>query len=385
MSETFSINFDKNPRVLVLSLRNIEFAVSRSYTLEIEDTITNFDRVETLAPARFSGSQLNKFKNIIARNAFKTTGKGNGLNPIINKFKLEKEYDLFFYVCQYPIDLLYLNTISNWREKCKKAVCWLDEVWVKDVDKLKPQLLHLNKFDYIFTGLKASAEAISKIVNVPCDYMPPGVDAIKFCPYPMQLHRSVDVCNLGRRWQNIHTELLDLVEEKGIFYIHDTLDNKRMQNHREHRSLYRNIIKRSRYFIACKPKVDLAYAQGQEETSVRFFEGAAGGAVMLGIPPNCDTYRQNFDWTDATIALPNNGTGISKVIAELDAQPERLAKIRTDNIVNSLLRHDWVYRWGKILDIAGISHTPEMARRQTDLQNLAQMVQQKSRELEISF
>lgn len=261
----------------------------------------------------------------------------------------------------------------------------MDEVWVKDVDKLKSQLLHLNKFDCIFTGLKASAEAINKIVNVPCYFLPPGVDAIKFCPYPMQPHRSVDVCNLGRRWQNIHTELLDLVEEKGIFYIYDTLQNKRMHAHYEHRSLYRDIIKRSRYFIACKPKVDLAYAQGQEETSVRFFEGAAGGAVMLGIPPDCDTYRQNFDWADATISLPDNGTGISKVIAELDAQPERLAKIRTDNIVNSLLRHVWVYRWGKILDTVGLSHTPEMARRQADLQNLAQIATKKSCELKIRF
>lgn len=375
MSKNFPLNANEAPRVLVLSLRNIEFAVSRSYTLEIEDTITNFERVETLSPEYFSSDSRKKFKNLLARNAFKTMGIGSGLNPIMNEFNLEKEYDLFFYVCQYPVDLLYLNTISNWREKCKYAVCWVDEVWVKDIDKIKQQLLHLNKFDYIFTGLKASAEAIDKIVKPPCHFMPPGVDAIKFCPYPLQPHRSIDVCNLGRRLESLHAELLKLVDEKGIFYIYDTLHNKRMQNHYEHRSLYRNLLKRSRYFIACKPKSDLTYAQGQEETSVRFFEGAAAGAVMLGIPPNCDTYRQNFDWSDATIALPDNGASIGKVIAELDAQSERLEKIRTNNIVNSLLRHDWVYRWGKILDIVGLSHTPEMALRQGKLKDLAQMAQ----------
>lgn len=383
MSKISTVESNKVPRVLVLSLRNLEFAVSRSYTLEIEDTLGDFEKIEMLSPAHFSSNHFKKIKNIVARNAFKATGKGSALNPIINTFKLEKEYDLFFYVCQYPIDLLYLNTISNWREKCKKAVCWLDEVWVKEVDKLKQQLLHLNKFDYIFTGLKLSAEAIDKIVQPPCHFMPPGIDAIKFCPYPMQPERSIDVCNLGRRSQTMHAELLKLVEEKGIFYFYDTLQNKRMQNHDEHRSLYRNIIKRSRYFIACKPKFDLAYANGQEETSVRFFEGAAGGAVMLGIPPDCDTYRQNFDWSDATIAIPENGTGIGKIIAELDAQSDRLEKIRTNNVINSLLRHDWVYRWGKILDIVGLSPTLEMARRQADLQNLAQMVHQKSSNLKI--
>ncbi len=385
MSKKIPIAANKTPRVLVLSLRNIEFAVSRSYTLEIEDTISDFERVETISPAYFSSSSLNKFKNLLARNAFKATGKGSILNPIMNNFKLEKEYDLFFYVCQYPVDLLYLNTVSNWRDKCKKAVCWVDEVWVKDVDRLKQQLSHLNKFDYIFTGLKSSAEAISKIVQPPCHFMSPGIDAIKFCPYPILPHRSIDVCSLGRRSEILHAELLKLVEEKGIFYIYDTLQNMRMRKHYEHRSLYRNLIKRSRYFIAYKPKFDLAYVNGQEEVSVRFFEGAAGGAVMLGVPPDCDSYRENFDWSDATIALPDNGTNIGEIIAELDAQPQRLEKIRTNNVANSLLRHDWVYRWGKILDIVGLSHTPEMESRQAALQNLAQMALEKSGKLKTSF
>lgn len=385
MSKKSSVAANKSPRVLVLSLRNIEFAVSRSYTLEIEDTISDFEKVETISPAYFSNNSLNKFKNLLARNTFKIAGKGSVLSPIMNDFKLEKEYDLFFYVCQYPIDLLYINTISNWRDKCKKAVCWVDEVWVKDVAKLKQQLLHLNKFDYIFTGLKSSAEAIDKIVQPPCHFMSPGIDAIKFCPYPSQPHRSIDVCSLGRRSEIMHAELLKLVEEKGIFYIYDTLQNMRMRKHYEHRSLYRNLIKRSRYFIAYKPKFDLGYANEQEEVSVRFFEGAAAGAVMLGLPPDCDSYRENFDWPDATIALPNNEANIGKIIADLNAQPQRLEKIRTNNVVNSLLRHDWVYRWGKILDIVGLSHTPEMERRQADLQNLAQMALEKSGELKTSF
>lgn len=375
-----TIDFDANPepRVLVLSLRNIEFSVARSYILEIEDTINDFESVETLSPAYFSNNSVDKYKNLLARNIFKTTGQGNILSPIANSFKLEREYDLFFYVCQYPIDFLYLNTISNWRDKCKKAVCWLDEVWVKDIDKLKRQLLHINKFDCIFMGLKSSAEAISKFVQVPCHFMSPGIDAIKFCPFPIQPHRSVDVCSLGRRSEVMHAELLNLVKEKGIFYIYDTIQNMRMRNHYEHRSLYRNIIKRSRYFIAYKPKFDTLAAAGQEELSVRFFEGAAGGTVMLGQPPNCFSYQQNFDWSDATIAVPGNGANIGEIIAELDAQPERLAKIRANNVVNSLLRHDWVYRWGKILDIVGLSHTPQMASRQAYLQNLAQMALEKS-------
>lgn len=50
-----------------------------------------------------------------------------------------------------------------------------------------------------------------------------------------------------------------------------------MRNYHEHRSLYRNIVKRSCYFIAYKPKLNLAsQTGGQEKLNVRFFEGTAG-------------------------------------------------------------------------------------------------------------
>lgn len=47
--------------------------------------------------------------------------------------------------------------------------------------------------------------------------------------------------------------------------------------------------------------------------------------------------------------LPEDIINVGKIIAHLNAQPERLNKIRTDNVVNSLLHHDWVYHWAKII------------------------------------
>jgi hypothetical protein len=73
------------------------------------------------------------------------------------------------------------------------------------------------------------------------------------------------------------------------------------------------------------------------------------------------------------IQIPYDAADIADVLANLNAQPERLARIRTDNVVNSLLRHDWMYRWGTILDTVGLEHTPEMRAREVYLKNLAQM------------
>ena len=50
-----------------------------------------------------------------------------------------------------------------------------------------------------------------------------------------------------------------------------------MMDYKEHRTLYINLIKRSRYFIANKAKFDSVNQTGnQEELGSRFFEGECG-------------------------------------------------------------------------------------------------------------
>ena len=97
---------------------------------------------------------------------------------------------------------------------------------------------------------------------------------------------------------------------------------------------------------------------------------------MIGTPPICEAYTTYFNWQDAVIEIPYNAADVADIIAELDAQPERIKRIRQDNIINSLLRHDWVYRWSQILDKVGLEQTPEMLSRQTYLKNLAQLLMQ---------
>ncbi|MBA2747290.1 MAG: glycosyltransferase family 1 protein [Tatlockia sp.] len=161
---------------------------------------------------------------------------------------------------------------------------------------------------------------------------------------------------------------MDLAEQKDFLYIYDTLKYLFTTNYQYHRVLYQNIVKRSNYFIAYRAKFDLeGETGGQQELNFRFIEAAAGGAVILGMPPQTETFTQSFDWSDAVIELSANASNVAEVIADLNAQPERLKKIHKNNVVNSLLRHDWVYRWGQILDRLGLSHTPKMAQRQASL------------------
>ncbi len=165
------------------------------------------------------------------------------------------------------------------------------------------------------------------------------------------------------------------MKHKNLFYIYDTIQDLYMADYRNHRSLYTNFLKRSRYMIVNKAKFDLTgKSNPQEEVGPRFYEGAAAGTIMLGVTPRCTAFTQNFDWSNAVIEIPFDCANIADIIADLNQQTDAIDKIRKDNITNSLLRHDWVYRWEKILETVGLDTTPQIQARKATLQNLAQMV-----------
>jgi hypothetical protein len=160
-----------------------------------------------------------------------------------------------------------------------------------------------------------------------------------------------------------------------IFYVYDTTSDFAVIEPKEHRLLLANLIKRSRYFIAFPPKFDRpSEAPGGRDLGLRFFEGAAGGAVLLGTPPNAVAFQACFDWPDAVIRTPADGSQIAALMADLDRQPDRLNRVRRDNVVNSLRRHDWIYRWRRMLETMGYSVSHEMTQRERRLTCLAELV-----------
>ena len=165
------------------------------------------------------------------------------------------------------------------------------------------------------------------------------------------------------------------MRQRHIFYQYDTVTNFNVLNYQEHRDLHIQALQHSRYFLANKAKFDEPdVIRDQEILAPRFFEGAASGTVMLGAAPQTQMFRDHFDWPDAVIHLPVDITGIAEILADLDNQPDRLARIRQANVAQALLRHDWVYRWEQILQIANLPPTPAMERRKTQLQDMANQV-----------
>ena len=146
----------------------------------------------------------------------------------------------------------------------------------------------------------------------------------------------------------------------------------RVDDHVEHRLLLASLLKRTRFFIANRAWADEPVrAREADEIAARFYEGAAAGAILLGIAPESEDFQSQFGWPDAVVPMPFDAAHVGDTIAGLAADPARCARIRRENVANTLLRHDWVYRLRAILEIAGLAAPARVAAREEELASLA--------------
>jgi len=358
-------------RVFTLSERVIHDRVWHCVFYEWEDLIGEWESVDTYLPEH--SFQLSRRLYTLANYATHSTRLARVLSPHFDSCTLNQKYDLFFLICADIFELIAINSIKNWRTKCRNAVCYLSECWTEEWLKGREFLLRpLKEFDHIFLGTRNSVDIVSKITGRPCSYLPLGVDMVKFAPNPAARGRTIDVWNLGRRSQVTHQALLEFAEQKQWLYYFDTVKNGNVPDAKEHRLLVSNLLKRCKYFIANHARADEAgVTRGHMELGMRYFEGAAAGTVMLGKPPAPEVFNEYFNWPDAIIPIPFDAPDIANTIADLEAQPVRLARIRRDNVVNSLLQHDWVYRWRRVLEAVDLEVTPQMLARESLLQDMA--------------
>lgn len=338
---------------------------------EFEDIIRQVDSVDMLAP-----QPRNWFKygtRIANRLAYSCN---TAINPGISKIEVQKDYDLFFVVAQFPKDLLHIEYVKGWKDRCKTSICWINEIWVSDIADCGYFLKILSQFDYVIVHWAGSVNAVQEAVQGKCSYLPYGIDALLFCPYPNMPRRVVDVYSIGRKSEETHQTFLKMAENNDIFYVYDTIAGTEVIDPKQHRLLLANMAKRSRYFVVNPGKRNIpGETGGQVEFGNRFFEGAAAGTIMIGETPHNEQFAKVFGWPDAVIHLPFGSRDIVEIINELDKQPERQAAIRKTNVIQSLRHHDWVYRWEKILDIADLDPLPALLERKKRLEDLSKVIQ----------
>jgi hypothetical protein len=364
---------------LVLSMRQVADLVGYVAMYEFEDLVIESTGARLGKFADIDGLEGSRIIYRIARRVSGSPEVADAVKLARGAIPLDGRYDMLLAVFNHPHELYALNAVRGWRERCRFAACYLCEAWERQLPAYLLELLR--HFDHVFVGVLGAVNSVASLTGRPCTYLPMGVDAIRFCPYPDLPARVIDVCGIGRRSPVTHQALLQWAKERQGFYYYDTIYvggtnvSFRVLNPPEHRMLYSNLLKRSRYFIANRAWADQpAITRGKEEIAARFYEGAAAGCVMVGEPPDSDDFRQQFDWPDAVVRSPFHSPDIGELIAHLDGDRARCGRIRRDGVVNALLKHDWVYRLRRILDIAGLRPPAPMIVRETRLRQLADAV-----------
>lgn len=360
-----------SPRVLIFSQRNVATRLPfRCPHFEFEDIISQIDSVDTLAPRLDPSTSRYRLTKTVAYHTPLT------LNPGMDRTPIKERYELFFMICGDPTDLLRTTALRDWRVKCKTAVCLIDELWVRQMSSYQNFLKILDNFDVVMLYYSQSVEPLNKRIGRKCSFMAPGVDALRFCPYP-QPNRVIDVYSIGRRSEKTHKILVKMAGQGNIFYLHDTIAANQVLNPTEHRVLFANIAKRSRYFIVNPGLIDRPDVRGdQMEIGNRYFEAAASGMMMLGERPDNEDFDRLFDWPDALLHVPYNSEEIEATIHHFDKDPERQEALRRTSVSQSLIRHDWAHRWETILNLVGLEPMRQLTQRKEHLSSVARTVAQ---------
>ena len=309
-------------QVLLLSERRIADLVAYCLAYEFEDTfaaVTDAQRIDAIdLPALEFSRRAYRLARLLSR----SPELARQIAPYPrSKVVLERDFELFFPVFSHVHQLYSLAMIPNWRKRCRKAACFITEVW----SNLLPEYLLelLSTFDHIFIGHRHSVQDVARITGRPCTYLPFAVDVPRFTPASLDQPRPIHVCNIGRRSSITHQALLEEAKRQHSFYFYDTVaasgfDLKqrtfRVDSPQEHRLMLATTLKHSRYFIAHRSRVnDPEFTAGRDEISARFYEGAAAGTVMVGEAPRTEDFKRQFDWPDAVIQVPFDAPDIGQI------------------------------------------------------------------------
>jgi hypothetical protein len=377
-------------RVLCVSNRDIAPVISRCGLYEFEDLIGAMDAADLIAPddtpdPADAGAPVQNVIRTLQRLGAKTFRRLSvnveGMVPLTGLRRLPsgvaRSYELLFVSSQSAADLYNVGSCAMWRSTARVSMCYIDELYPSDVAALGSLLKVLKRFDHILVSVRDTVKPLASATGRPCHFLAPSTDTLKFCPYPAAPTRVIDFYAMGaNRPPETHKALLRMAEEGDWYYMYDSVINSPVTSHAEHRSRLADMMKRTRFFlVTAVRRYNPERTGGHQELGMRYFEGAAAGAVLIGDAPCNESFQENFGWQDSVIPLPFDSGDIADVIGELEADPSRLERIRKTNAVNSLRRHDHVHRWGQILSIGGLKETRGMEARRRELEELAASIE----------
>jgi hypothetical protein len=361
-------------RICIVSLRSINKHAAWCSNYEFEDVVASVDDVDIIPLEPGTAYDARQW---LARRVAWKPGLHRltpFLNPGLKKIVIDRDYDVFIFVCMNPSELIYLSAVVGWQEHCRKRICYMSEFYSGWATEYAYQLSLLGDFDFVAQSRSSCIDAVARASGRPCHDVPLGVDTLRFTPFPDPPVRCIDVYSMGRRVESAHDALLEHARRRELFYIYDTIPSLNIipRDYVQHRELVGNLGKRARFFIVYPAKIDTENETGgTSEIGARYFEGTATGAVLLGQAPTAPEFRRYFHWPDAIVEVGSTADSVEAFLATMKPEAERYAAAGRRNAVEALKHFDWAYRWKELLRLANVAPHPRLEARERRLHDLA--------------
>lgn len=361
-----SNNDSPSARVLLVSMRGGNVRPNRCLPIEFEDTIENIDDVYRMD------------MRVTPRNVFTATrSRFDQYCPRVsalfgtNMVPRRKPFDLVFFYCSHVHDMRTTVPLQPILNAGQMRACFVEEIW-KGQRPASDKIKWLQRFDILFTSCSDSAEELEKLTGRTTKYLPPSVDTIRWSVPGAEPQRCVDVLWYGRQIAGTHRAIQALAEKHGLFYVFDTIVANHVIHKVEHRTALARLVNRSHCVFVNPAKADRTNERGeQSEIGYRFFEAAAGGAILIGDHPQTTLFDEMFGWPESIFRIPLGSVEVGPVIMPILENEELRRRVSLRNRIESLRRHDVVYRWQDVLRTVGLPETDAMEKRVTKLHDHA--------------
>jgi hypothetical protein len=303
---------------------------------------------------------------------------GRGFAPQMRQIDLDTDYEIGLFMCQFSKELTNISQVRNWRARTKFAAAFVLETWSSQFEKRKADLRILDQFDHVFVLNASSIPELKRYTSAPISFLPTAADSLAAYPPGGMSDRVIDFFSMGRRREEVHQLLLRKARAEKLLYIYDIWGSMTANNWAEARAANADMVRHCRYYIAWDP-VAVSPAKdniiGKERAiSTRYFEGSAGGAILLGSRPTSPEFDELFDWPDAVLEISPEGGDLHEVLAAFEADGDRVRMAREANIANALRRHDWAFRWEQILKAAGLAPSGAHVKRIEEMALMASQI-----------
>jgi hypothetical protein len=351
----------ESPRVLIPSLRRVRHHPVFSAVYECEDVIASVSDAD-VAAMQFRNSTTARLSPLTEKVVRRLGRRPIGF-PYYEPVELEHDYDVLFeFVVGLP-EIEVLDGLRDWRRRCATAVLFIWELWPASLEEFRAFYRSLDRFDHIYVGTQMVAEQLSARLGREVRWLAPGTDVLRFRPRPPD-QRTIDILSLGRRSDTQHQAASQLRDELGWHYVYDTASGMSIEDHVEHRTLVAENLSHAKFFLSNRGKFnDTSESAGVHDFGNRFFDGTAGGAVIVGEFAHTTGFDSCFDWGDIGIDLPAADPTLAKVLASRAHDTDWLAEVSIRNASETARRHDWAHRWASVLDDIGVAHGPVLTSR----------------------